>query len=154
MFTIMYSVDSTNGKFLTVDSLYNRATFSSTKPEFMKTKKKKDNDDNADNNKDSTEHENNFVEKIQKVNLFDKRKNDKELYRQIINDTLELCEEEIITPYVSKIFALSDVNNAVKFIKGKTCTGKVLIDINMKVEKDKNNKDNDDDDEDKKKNKD
>lgn len=129
--------------------MYNAVAFSSTKPEFKKTKKKKGDDSNVDDS-DKKEQEDDFLNKIQRVNLFDERNKDKELYRQIIDDTLELCEEEIITPYVSKIFSLSQVNDAVEFIKGKTCTGKVLIDINMKVDEDKKaekdkNKKNDND---------
>lgn len=62
---------------------------------------------------------------------------DKEFYRQTISDTLALCEEEIIAPYVSKTFGLHEINDAVDFIKGKKCTGKILIDIKKpKVEKD------------------
>lgn len=54
---------------------------------------------------------------------------DFELYRQIIDDTLSLCTEEIIVPYISQKFSLNDVNDAVEFIKEKKCTGKVLIDL-------------------------
>lgn len=148
----LHSVDAKDGHFITVDPLYDASTFPSTKPEFKKTKKKKEQDDDKSDKDDVVPVEDAFVAKIQCVSLSDERDKDKELYRQTIEDTLALCEEEIIAPYVSKIFGLSEVNDAVEFIKGKTCTGKVLIDIQKVMEKKdddesktEQNKDNEDD---------
>lgn len=50
-----------------------------------------------------------------------------------------------MAPYISQTFALGDVNKAVKFIKEKKCTGKVLIDLKL----DKKTDGDDDDDSDK-----
>lgn len=146
-----FSVDPKDGHFITVDPFYNATTFPSTKPEFKrKTKKKKEQSDDKPD-QDDLIPEDAFVAKIQCVSLFDERGKDKELYRQTIENTLELCDEEIISPYVSKIFGLSEVNEAVEFIKGKTCTGKVLIDIDKVVEKEKDDVDSKNADDEKKK---
>lgn len=105
---------------MTIDPTYDFDTFPASRPEFKKTKKA----DSADKSDDDA-----FVTKIKRVDLYKYRDFDKEYYRQTIADTLALCEEEIITPYVSRTFGLSEVNDAVAFIKEKKCTGKVLIDI-------------------------
>lgn len=116
-------VDRENGKFLSVDAGYDAAKFPSTKPkeQFKKSKK----------GKEPTEDENGdwFVSKIEHIDLHKLQETDKESYRQTVMDTLALSEEDLIIPYVSRTFGLSDVNEAVKFIKEKKCTGKVLIDV-------------------------
>lgn len=119
----IFSVDPENGKFLTVDSAYNPATFSSSKPkdEFKKSKKRKD-----ENKQENAEW---FVPKIQHIDLHKLQETDKNLYRQIVLDTLALSEEDLIVPYVSQTFGLGDINEAVKFIQQKKGTGKVLIDV-------------------------
>lgn len=111
------------GSFITADPFFSKVTFPSTKPEFKKTSSKKKEDAAP------TESTDEFVPKIQHIDLGEHRVLDLNLYRQTIQDTLSLCEEEIITPYISKTFPLKDINKAVKFIKGKKCTGKVLIDL-------------------------
>lgn len=130
-FSIIYalafacSVDPENGHFLTIDPTYDFDTFPASRPDFKKTKKA------AAAGADSSDVDA-FVTKIKRVDLYKYRDFDKEFYRQTIADTLALCEEEIITPYVSRTFGLSEVNDAVEFIKEKKCTGKVLIDIRQK----------------------
>lgn len=118
-----FSVDPENGQFLTVDASYDPSTYSSSKPkeEFKKSKKKKE--ENKEKNSEW------FVPKIQHIDLHKLQETDKELYRQIVLDTLALSEEDLITPYVSQTFGLDDINEAVKFIKLKKGTGKVLIDV-------------------------
>lgn len=66
---------------------------------------------------------------------------------------MALCEEEVIVPYVSQKFELNKVNEAVEFIRGKRCTGKVLIDVGQVEEDGKNDDDSDDDEEGSKKKK-
>lgn len=56
------------------------------------------------------------------------------MYRQIIQDALSLCEEEIVCPYISKKFGIHEVNEAVEYIKSKKCSGKVLIDLTIEPE--------------------
>lgn len=117
--------------------MFNFDTFPSTKPEFKKTKKPTK-ETEVDDDSDA------FIRKIKYVDLYKYRDFDKEFYRQTISDTLELCEEEIIVPYVSQKFGLHEINNAIDYIKSKKCTGKVLIDIRQP--KEKMDDDNDDDD--------
>lgn len=118
-----YSVDRDSGKFFSVDAAYNPSTFPSSKPkeEFRKSKKKKEQD-----NADDVDW---FVPKIQHIDLHQLQETDKDFYRQTVMDTLALSEEDLINPYVSRTFSLNEINEAVKFIKEKKCTGKVLIDI-------------------------
>lgn len=119
-------MDRENGKFLTVDPAYNPTTFTESKPkeEFRKSKKKKE--------EDKSEDADWFVSKIQHIDLHRLQETDKDAYRRTVMDTLALSEEDLITPHVSQTFALNDVNEAVKFITQKKCTGKVLIDIKQK----------------------
>lgn len=53
-------------------------------------------------------------------------------------DTLDLADQSLISAHISKTFRLSHVNDAIKFIEERKCTGKVVIDMN---------EDDDDDDE-------
>lgn len=94
---------------------------SKPKVEFKKSKKNKD-----ENQQEDTEW---FVPKIQHIDLHKLQETDKDLYRQIVTDTLALSEEDLIIPYISQTFGLGDINEAVEFIKQKKCTGKVLIDV-------------------------
>lgn len=133
----IYSVDSENGHFLTVDPFFNSVTFPDTKPEFKKTKKSKEKPTDETTAKDSQNNkmEFSFIDKIQHVDLNKYRYQDIEFYRQTILDTLELCDEELINPHISQIFGLYEINKAVDYIKDKKCTGKVLIDIKKKEQK-------------------
>lgn len=125
-----FSVDPENGKFFSADAAYDPSTFSSSKPkeEFRKSKKNKE--ENEQKNADW------FVPKIQHLDLHKLQETDKDLYRQIVMDTLSLSEEDLITPHVSRTFSLADINEAVKFIKEKKSTGKVLIDIKQRKDDD------------------
>lgn len=129
-----------NGHFFTADPFYSPEQFLQMKPEFKKPSKQKDITSLSDSE---------LVSKIQFVDITKYRLDNLELYRQTIQDTLSLCEEEIIIPYVSQCFNLADVNDAVEFVKKKKCTGKVLIDVNIS-EKSDTNGDSDSDSESKK----
>lgn len=65
--------------------------------------------------------------KIKHIDLGQFRLNELNAFRQIMQDTLSLCEEEIVCPHISHTFDLKDVNDAIKFIKEKKCIGKILI---------------------------
>lgn len=111
-----------NGYFLTADPTYSPENFLASKLEFKKPSKK--------DGRESTElSTSDLVSKIKFVDLTKYREEDLKLYRETIQDTLSLCEQEIITSYISNCFKLDDVNEAVEFIKEKKCTGKVLIDL-------------------------
>lgn len=117
------SVDPENGFFLTIDPTYNFHTYPEGRPKFNKSKKSKKKEDNDDDDED-------FVRKIKPVSLYMYRDFDRDFYQETIEATLELCEEEVITPYISETFGLHEVNEAIKCIKNKTCTGKILVDVN------------------------
>ncbi|XP_030766611.1 quinone oxidoreductase-like protein 2 [Sitophilus oryzae] len=57
------------------------------------------------------------------------RTQNKHLYKTIVNDTLELANESLIGAHISAEFSLDKINDAIKFIEDKKCTGKVLIKI-------------------------
>ncbi|CAH0554375.1 unnamed protein product [Brassicogethes aeneus] len=57
------------------------------------------------------------------------RKQNVDLYKTVVADTLELANEGIISAHVSAKFELEEVNKAIEFIDDKKCTGKVLIHI-------------------------
>lgn len=51
------------------------------------------------------------------------------MYKTVVSDTLELANEGLISAHISARFGLKDINEAIKFIEDKKCTGKVLIHI-------------------------
>lgn len=55
------------------------------------------------------------------------RQQNKNLYKTVVSDTLEMANEGVISAHVSANFQLKDVNKAIEFINQKKCTGKVLI---------------------------
>lgn len=86
--------------------------------------------------------------RLQHVDLLKFRNIDPDFYRQIIDDTFALYDEELISAHVSKTFPLAEVNEAIDYIRKKKCTGKVLIDIKKQKpapskEADKKEKDDD-----------
>lgn len=124
-----------DGHFFTADPFYTPEQFLQLKPEFKKPAKT----ENLSSFSDSD-----LVAKIQFVDITKYRLQDLDLYRQTVQDTLSLCEEEIISPHISHCFSLADVNDAVEFIRNKKCTGKVLIDVNVsEQEEEKNGSDSD-----------
>lgn len=111
---------------LTADPFYSAEEFQKVKPDFKKplSKKEKEPIEAAPVNQTVD-----LASRITLVDLSEYRINELDVYRQIIQDTLSLCEEEIISPYISRSFSLNAINDAVKFIKEKKCTGKILIDL-------------------------
>lgn len=127
---------------LTADPFYSPEEFLKSKPEFKKPSTKKEKDPKVIAVSPDVQNED-LVARIKLVDLAAYRINDLDLYRQIIQDTLELCEEEIISPYISQNFSLNAVNDAVNFIKEKKCTGKILIDLNAVDKQTKKDKEDD-----------
>lgn len=122
-----FSVDPVDGHYFTVDPTFNFDTFPATKPDFKKTKKSSTK--STKENVAADLEPDDFVRKIKQINLYKYRDFDKKFYRQTISDTLALCEDELIVPYVSQTFGLFEINDAIDYIRSKKCTGKVLIDI-------------------------
>lgn len=63
------------------------------------------------------------------VSLTALRTQNVELYRSIIEDVLELANQGIIGAHISATFDLPAINDAIKYIEDKKCTGKVLIEM-------------------------
>lgn len=131
---------------LTADPFYSPEEFRKSSAEFKRPsskKEKKEKEESNENGDISDDRIDDLVSRISMIELSEYRIKDSDLYRQIIQDTLSLCEEEIINPYISRNFSLEAVNNAVKFIKEKKCTGKILIDLKMGDGESKKNKETD-----------
>lgn len=77
--------------------------------------------------------------------MYKYRETDVDFYRQIITETLELCEDDLISAYISGTFKLTELDKAIEFIEKKKFTGKVLIEIRDEVKKAKVTEDKDDD---------
>ncbi|KAJ8984764.1 hypothetical protein NQ317_012127, partial [Molorchus minor] len=63
------------------------------------------------------------------LSLKELRRQNMNMYKTVVSDTLELANEGLIGAHVSAKFSLSQINDAVKFIEDKKCTGKVVIHI-------------------------
>lgn len=50
-------------------------------------------------------------------------------YRQLVQDTLDMLDQSLISAHVSAMYDLKKVNEAIKFIEEKKCSGKVVIKI-------------------------
>lgn len=85
-----------------------------------------------------TKFERPIEERVQHVDLYSFGREDKNFYRQVIEETFELYEEELISAHISKVFQLSEMEEAIEYIRKKKCTGKVLIEVKEpeKTEKD------------------
>lgn len=68
-------------------------------------------------------------DRFKTVNIFNFREENEEEYYSLVSQVLQYYEEELITAHISKTFEFGEVNEAIDFIKGKVCTGKVLIKI-------------------------
>lgn len=63
------------------------------------------------------------------VSLKELRRHNLHMYKTVVGDTLELANEGMISAHISAKFNLDKINDAIKFIKDKKCTGKILIHI-------------------------
>uniref|UniRef100_A0A1B0GKN5 Enoyl reductase (ER) domain-containing protein n=2 Tax=Lutzomyia longipalpis TaxID=7200 RepID=A0A1B0GKN5_LUTLO len=130
-------IDPQNGCILTAYPLFNREAFQASTPEY--NVKPKDRLDRAEIDKLPPIHE-----RIQHVDLYSYQYSDRDFFREIIEETLSLHSEDLISAHVSKIFTLDDLDDAVEFIKKKKCTGKVLIDLKEGKTKPKDDSDESD----------
>lgn len=69
------------------------------------------------------------VDRFKTVNIFNFREENEEEYYSLVSQVLQYYEDDLITAHISKTFGLGEINEAIDFIKGKVCTGKVLIKI-------------------------
>ncbi|CAG9760820.1 unnamed protein product [Ceutorhynchus assimilis] len=63
------------------------------------------------------------------VSLKALRTQNRNLYKTLVNDTLELANEDLIGAHISAEFSLDKINEALKFIDDRKCTGKILIKV-------------------------
>lgn len=151
-------MDPINGHLISVDPFYNPEILKTQKLDYKKPSNKKSKDDEKQPKEDIPPIE----ERVKFVDLYKYRETDVEFYRQIITETLELCEDDLISAFISGTFKLSELEKAIDFIENKKFTGKVLIEIRDEVKKEKvdedkkhvKNTDKDDDDDEKAKKKD
>ncbi|XP_059608010.1 quinone oxidoreductase-like protein 2 [Phlebotomus argentipes] len=127
-------IDPVAGRLITVYPLFDAEAFKSATPDFGV--RQKDRVDRTALEKLPPIHE-----RVQHVDLYSYQYQDREFFRGIIEETLELYSEELISAHVSKVFTLERLEDAVSFIKQKKCTGKVLIEVR---EDDSDESDNED----------
>lgn len=120
IYCLNYSVDPEKGQMFSVDPFYNQEKFIASKPEYEMPKKKERTELDEQNAAK-------LIEGIKHVDLYEHP--DEEVYRQMISDTIEMRSQGMIAGYISKVFLLKKIQNAVEFIQKKQCTGKVLIDV-------------------------
>ncbi|XP_065331865.1 quinone oxidoreductase-like protein 2 homolog [Cloeon dipterum] len=62
------------------------------------------------------------------VSLSNYRVSDPEVYRQSVEDVIDMCEQGLISPHISAEFDLENVNEAFEFLRERKSTGKVILD--------------------------
>lgn len=118
---------------ISVDPFYDPKTLLDVKLDFKKSTSNKNKDEKSTSTTDDTRAP--LASRVKHVGLLKQRSNDIELYRQVVSDTLTLCEEDLISAHVSDVFELEDIDKAIEFINEKKCTGKVLIEIKEAAKK-------------------
>lgn len=103
-----------------VDPFHNQEQLKASKPEYELPKKKERTEQDELNAAK-------LIDGVKHVDLYEYP--DEDVYRQMITDTIEMRSQGMITGYISKVFLLKKIQNAVEFIQKKQCTGKVLIDV-------------------------
>ncbi|XP_026290759.1 quinone oxidoreductase-like protein 2 homolog [Frankliniella occidentalis] len=63
------------------------------------------------------------------VSLSYYRLNDPEVYRDTVQDVLDMCEQGLISPHISQDFDLDKVNEAMEYMRARKSSGKVIINI-------------------------
>ncbi|XP_046985098.1 quinone oxidoreductase-like protein 2 homolog [Schistocerca americana] len=63
------------------------------------------------------------------ISLGSYRKADLEIYRTTVQDAIDMCEQGLTAPAISKIFPLADVNSAFEYMEGHETTGKVVVQL-------------------------
>ncbi|XP_046400680.1 quinone oxidoreductase-like protein 2 homolog [Ischnura elegans] len=52
-----------------------------------------------------------------------------EVYRNIVLDSIDMCEQGLVKPYISSTVDLEDVNKAIELISERKSTGKVVVKV-------------------------
>lgn len=127
MLFIASSIDST-GQFLTTDPLYKPEYIGAAKPDFKKVTNRARKNNQIELNS-SYDH---LIAQTKYVDFANYQLQDPDLFAKVLNEVFDMHAKRVIQPYISKIFSFQDVNKAFKFIQGRKCLGKVLIDVGSK----------------------
>lgn len=46
-----------------------------------------------------------------------------------MEDVIDMAEQELISPHISKVFELEDINKAFEYLLDAKCTGKVVVKV-------------------------
>ncbi|KAK3914301.1 Quinone oxidoreductase-like protein 2-like protein [Frankliniella fusca] len=63
------------------------------------------------------------------VSLSYYRSKDPEVYRDTVQDVLDMCEQGLISPHISQDFDLENVNEAMEYMRARKSSGKVIINL-------------------------
>lgn len=63
------------------------------------------------------------------VSLWNYRSEDYNVYREVGDDVIELCDQRLISPHISASFTLDQVNEAVDFLRSGKSIGKVVLNV-------------------------
>lgn len=63
------------------------------------------------------------------VSLSYYRANDPEVYRDTVQDVLDMCEQGLISPHISESFDFEKVNEAMEYMRARKSSGKVIVNI-------------------------
>ncbi|XP_071444069.1 quinone oxidoreductase-like protein 2 homolog [Hetaerina americana] len=61
------------------------------------------------------------------VSLAHYREVDPDVYREIVLDAIDMCEQGLLKPFISSTVSLEDINKAIDMISQRKSTGKVII---------------------------
>ncbi|XP_063225757.1 quinone oxidoreductase-like protein 2 homolog [Bacillus rossius redtenbacheri] len=53
------------------------------------------------------------------------------IYRQIVQDAIDMFEQGLVSPHIAKTFTLNEVNEALKYVGENVSTGQVIIDMHQ-----------------------
>lgn len=113
------------GQYLTTDPLFHPDHFGDARPDFKKIIAKAD----LSKQIELKVVYDKLLEQIKPVDFANLQSKDPGLFAKVWSEVLELHAKGLIEPYISKVIPFRDANKALKFIQGRKCLGKILIDM-------------------------
>lgn len=112
---------------MTTDPLYHRDYFAAAKPDFKKitTKAKKQQIEL------NVSYEQ-IIGQTKYVDFADLQLQDPGLFATILTEVFDMHAKGVIEPFISRVYPFQDANKALKFIQGRKCLGKVLVEFESK----------------------
>ena len=49
--------------------------------------------------------------------------------RDIVQDCIDMCEQGLISPHISEVFPLKEINEAMDYMRARKSSGKVVVEI-------------------------